>query len=220
MFQVDCDASGTMIGAILSQEGIYVAYLSEKLNDAKKLCIYYVYDQEFYVIVQGLKKWRHYLLPKEFILYTNHLALQYLNSQRKLNQRHLKWVEFLHSYTFVLKHRSGKSNKVIDSLSRRQLFLTKMQIEVVEFKELKNLYPKDCDFGEAWKAYIKYITLDKMKWLDFIIQDGMLLKGSHLYIPRSSTRENLIKEKHSGGLTGNFGRDKNISLVVENYYQP
>ena len=49
---------------------------------------------------------------------------------------------------------------------------------MVGFKELKNLYLEDLDFGEAWKACKKYITLDRRKWLDFIIQDGMLFKGS------------------------------------------
>ena len=113
---------------------------------------YFVYDKKIYDIVQALKKWRHYLLPKEFILYTDHQALQYLNSQGKLNQRHLKWVEFLQSYTFFLKHRSGKSNRVVDALSIRHLLLTQMQIEVVGFKELTNLYLEDPDFVEAWKA--------------------------------------------------------------------
>ena len=153
-------------------------------------------------------------------MYTDHQALQYLNSQGKLNQRHLKWVEFLKSYTFVLKHRSGKSNRVADALSRRQLLLKKMQIEVVGFKELKNLYPEDPDFGEAWNACKEPVTLDRTKWLDFIIQDDMLFRGSHLCIPRSSMRENLIKEKHSGGLAGHFGRDKTLALVSENYYWP
>ena len=78
MFQVDCGASGTAIGVVMSQEGRPVAYFSEKLNDAKRK--YNVYDQEFYAIVQALKKWRHYLLHKEFVLYTDHQALQYLNS--------------------------------------------------------------------------------------------------------------------------------------------
>lgn len=64
------------------------------------------------------------------------------------------------------------------------------------------------------------ITLDKTRWLDFIIQDGMLFKGSQLCIPRSFMRENLIKEKHSGGLARHFGRDKTIALVAKNYYYP
>jgi hypothetical protein len=94
------------------------------LNGAKKN--YYVYDQYFYAIVQYLKKWRHYFFPKEFVLFTDHQALQYLNIQGKLNQINLKWVEFLQIYTFVLKHRSGRYNKVADALSRRQNLLTKM----------------------------------------------------------------------------------------------
>ena len=99
-----------------------------------------MYDQEFYAIVQALKKWRHYLFPKEFVLCTDHQALQYLNSQGKLNQRHMRCVEFLQSYTFVLKHRSGKSNRLVDALSRRRNLLTKMRVEVLGFNELKNLY--------------------------------------------------------------------------------
>ena len=94
-----------------------------------------------------------------------------MNSQGKLNQRNLKWVDFLQSYTFVLKHRSGKSNRVADALSIRHLLLTQMQIEIVGFKELTNLYPEDPNFVEAWKACIVLVTLDRMKWLDFIIQD-------------------------------------------------
>ena len=73
VFQVECDASGNAIGVVLSQEAKYVAFLSENLNDAKRK--YYVYDKEFYAIVQALKKWRHYLIPKEFVVYTDHKAL-------------------------------------------------------------------------------------------------------------------------------------------------
>ena len=54
MFQVDCDVSRTAMGVVLSQEGRPISYFSENLNDVKKK--YSVYDQEFYVIVQALKK--------------------------------------------------------------------------------------------------------------------------------------------------------------------
>ena len=39
----------------------------------------------------------------------------------------------------MLKHRSGKSNRVADSLSKRKFLLIVMQVEVVGFDELKNL---------------------------------------------------------------------------------
>jgi hypothetical protein len=65
-FQVTCGASGFAIGVVLSQDDRLIAYFSEKLNESKVK--YSTYDKEFYVVIQALKKWRHYLFPKEFFL--------------------------------------------------------------------------------------------------------------------------------------------------------
>ena len=57
-------------------------------------------------------------MPKEFVLYSYNHALQYIMQPPKLNLKHVKWVEFLQSFTFVLKHISGQPNRVVDGLSR------------------------------------------------------------------------------------------------------
>ena len=73
--------------------------------------------KNFYAMVQSLRHWRHYLLPKEFVIFLDHEALKYLNSQQKLNARHARWVEYLQSFTFVLKHKAESENRTIDALS-------------------------------------------------------------------------------------------------------
>ena len=96
-----------------------MAFFSEKLNETKQK--YSTYDLELYAMVQSLRKWRYYLLPKEFVVYTDNHALSFLNRQEKLNHRHMKWIEFLQAYTFTIKHKKGETNKVVDALSRRNL---------------------------------------------------------------------------------------------------
>ena len=88
VFEVACDASGVGIGGVLNQEGHPIAFFSEKLNGAKRR--YSTYDKEFYVIMQSLHFLRFYLFHTEFVLFFDHQALRYLNSQKKLNARHAK----------------------------------------------------------------------------------------------------------------------------------
>jgi hypothetical protein len=121
MFQVRCDTSGFAIGAVLSKDSRPIAYFSEKLNDANLK--YSMYDKELYEIIQALRKWRHYLVPQEFVLYRDNHALQFITRQEKLNQKHEKWVEYMQNFTFVIKHISGTANKVVDALRRKCLIL-------------------------------------------------------------------------------------------------
>jgi hypothetical protein len=134
-FQVRCDAREFAIRAVLIQDNRSIACFSEKLNDAKMK--YFTYDKEFYAVIQVLKKWRHYSVPKEFVLYSDNHALQFIIRQEKLNQRHEKWVEYMHNFTFVIKHISRTTNKVVDALSRKCLILHEFRVKTLGFDNLK-----------------------------------------------------------------------------------
>jgi hypothetical protein len=202
----------------LSQDNRPIAYFNEKLNETKKK--YSTYDKELYAIIQALKKWRHYLVSKEFVLYIDNQALQFITRQEKLNQRHAKWIEFMQNFTFFIKHISGNPNKVVDALNRRILILQEFQVKTLGFDYLKEMYHSDPDFGEAYEACVNPILRDRSQWVEYLIQDGLMFKGCQLCIPRCSMRENLLKEKHSGGLAGHFGHDKTFAQLNGSYYRP
>ncbi|WVZ52420.1 hypothetical protein U9M48_003476 [Paspalum notatum var. saurae] len=90
-FELECDASGVSIGA-------------------KN---YSTYDKELYALVRSLETWQHYLWPKEFVIYSDHESLKHIRNQVKLNHRHAKWVEFIESFPYVIKHKKGKDNDIM-----------------------------------------------------------------------------------------------------------
>jgi hypothetical protein len=143
-----------------------------------------------------------------------------VTQQEKLNQRHVKWVEYMQNFTFVIKHISGIANKVADALSRKCLLLQEFRVKTLGFDDLRDMYRDDPDFEEAYEAAENPILRDMIQWTEYMIQEGLLFKGNQLCIPKCSMRENLLKEKHSGGLPGHFGHDKMFKKLSESYFWP
>ena len=77
VFEVECDASSTRVGGVLSQEGRPICFYGENLLGSK--LNYSTYDLEFYAMIGVLWQWRHYLVQREFILYPDHEALKYIS---------------------------------------------------------------------------------------------------------------------------------------------
>ncbi|KAL9244399.1 hypothetical protein vseg_018179 [Gypsophila vaccaria] len=211
-FEVECDASGVGIGAVLIQNRRPIAYFSEKLSGAR--LNYCTYDKEFYAIVRALDHWSHYLRPNHFILHSDHESLKYINGQQKLSPRHAKWVEFLQSFHFSSKYKDGKSNVVADALSRRYALLSTLDIRLLGFESLKSYYDGDADFGESFEACKSGCCGD------FVMQDGFLFKGNRLCVPKHTVRELLVREAHGGGLAGHFGVAKTLEVLKEHFHWP
>ena len=85
---------------------------------------------------------------------------------------------------------------------------------------LKGMYAEDRDFSEAYEVCTKLEDSFHSNFSKFIVQDRLLFKGSQLCIPKCSMWDNVIKEKHYGGLSGYFGLNKILELIQRFYYWP
>jgi hypothetical protein len=124
------------------------------------------------------------LVPKEFVLYSNNQALQFINRQEKLNQKHAKWVEFMQNFTFVIKNISGNANKVVDALSMKCLILQEFRGKTLGFDILKEMYRDDSDFKDTYEACENPILRDRSQWIEYLIQDGFLFNSGWIAIQR------------------------------------
>ena len=108
-----CDASRAGLGCVLMQFGRVVAYGFRQLKNHEKN--YPTHDMELVAVVFTLKIWRHYLYGEQFEVYSDHKSLKYIFTQRDLNMRQRKWMEFLEDYDFTLHYYPGKENVVAGS---------------------------------------------------------------------------------------------------------
>ena len=112
-----CDASKDGLGCVLMQSGKVVAYGSRQLKNHEQN--YPTHDMELVAVVFTLKIWRHYLYGEQFEVFSDHKSVKYIFTQRDLNMRQRRWMEFLEDYDFTLHYHPGKANVVADALSRK-----------------------------------------------------------------------------------------------------
>ena len=134
-----------------------------------------------------MEVWQHYLLPKEFVIHSDHEALKYLKSQGKLNRKHAKWIEFIETFPYVVKHKRGKDNIVADALSWRCGLVTQLDTKVLGLESIKTLYAVDADFNEPFSRCI-----DGKGWDKYYVHDGFLFRTNKICIPAYSIHQVLL----------------------------
>jgi hypothetical protein len=172
-FELECDAGGIGIGCVLLQEGKHVAYFSEKLSGPS--LNYSTYEKELYALVRVLETWQHYIWPKEFVIYFDHESLKHIRGQAKLNKCHAKWVEFIETFPYIIKHKKGKDNVIADALSRCYTMLSQLNHKIFGLESLKELYATDFDFKDAYENCREGRT-----WNKYVSHDGLLYRANKL----------------------------------------
>ena len=114
------DASGVGLGAVLLRgEGVnqrLVQYISRKLFPRETK--YSTVEKEALAMKWALDTLRYYLLGDEFLLETDHWALQWISRMKDSNARIARWYLSLQPYRFRIQYRLGRQNVVADVLSR------------------------------------------------------------------------------------------------------
>ena len=90
-----------------------------------------------------------------------------------------------------------------DALSRICMLVTNLELNVIGFEHIKELYEHDPTFATPYAKCLIHTS-----WNRYYIKDGYLMRANKLCIPESSLRLLLLQESHGGGLMGHFGRDK------------
>ncbi|GFU58858.1 retrovirus-related Pol polyprotein from transposon 297 [Trichonephila clavipes] len=120
-FIVQTDASNAGMRAALTQlneqdEEYPILYLSKKFSEVEKC--YCTTEKECASILFAIKRLHYYLDGNSFLVMTDHNPLVWLNRNVSSNPRLMRWALALQPYNFRIVHRSGKSHKNANSLSR------------------------------------------------------------------------------------------------------
>jgi hypothetical protein len=113
---VECDASGSGIGALLHQGGGPMEFYSRQIAPRhSKLA---AYERELIRLLQAVRHWRSYLWGRLFMVKANHYNLKYLLDQHLATILQHEWVSKLMGFDFSVEYMPGTTNTVADALSR------------------------------------------------------------------------------------------------------
>jgi hypothetical protein len=127
------DASKEGLSGVLMQERRLISYISPKLKPHEEN--YPTHDLKLAAIIFALKKWRYYLYGATFEIFTDHKSLKYIFTQKDLNMRQRRWMEFLEEFRCLINYHPGKANVVADALSRKVKILA---LQMVQVSKLEN----------------------------------------------------------------------------------
>ena len=121
-FCLQTDASQFGLGWVLyqidpdSNKNRYVLFGAKALSGAQ--VNYSATRRELLAIIVAIRHCHNYLYGYKFKLYTDHMALSYLFTQKYFNYMMLNWIDTLLDYDFTVIHRPGIELVLPDALSR------------------------------------------------------------------------------------------------------
>lgn len=238
-FDLHCDASGTAISGILSQEGKPVEFISRMLTKSERN--YSTIQRECLAIVFACKKLRHYLLGQPFHLFTDHKPLIWLKTQ-KLEGMLGRWVLSLQDFDFTVHHISGVENILADAVSRQSIAaleikpiisddaLVRSQTEDIILNAIKvSINNKDASpklpshiskyLSKRWEQlYPQLMITNNILYRHF--KQSPTQQPCDICIIPDSLQNELIQQCHNPPCSGHLGIEKTLARIMHVGYWP
>lgn len=115
-FQVQTDASDAGVGAVLTQDGHPLAFISKSLGP--KTHGMSTYEEEYLTVLVAADHWCSYLQHAEFVIMIDHRSLIHLSDQCLHTQWQQKLYTKLVGLQYRIVYRPGSSNQAADALSK------------------------------------------------------------------------------------------------------
>lgn len=232
-FTIQCDASDTGIGGILTQEidgqERVIAYASRSLSRAERT--YTVTERELLSLIFLLEKFRPYVEGTVFRVITDHSSLLWINRLKDPCGRLARWSVKLRQHNFTIIHRKGAQNVVPDFLSRIPGETSSdTQVDIPNEVFLVDIAPIETD-----KWYISQrtnIIQNPSSYPQWKVENDLIYKliPSKLFIKSNdvewklvvpkSQRSSVLSESHNPPVCAHFGFYKTLKRIQQQYYWP
>lgn len=217
-FVVECDASGHGIGAVLSQDGHPISFLSKTLSQRHMALS--VYDKEMLAIVYAVQQWRPYLLGHYFKIVTDHRTIQHFLNQRTTTPSQQKWLVKLIGYDYTMHYRSGINNTVPDALSRKAE-LKAITVNSSPVHDYLHQMQQDCLADPHTNEIIVSVQQGSHTNKKFTLVNGVLYYKNRVFVPDCKEwRQKLITEFHAGVLGGHSGYLRTYKRLTRTFMWP
>jgi len=208
---IETNPSASGIGAVLTQEGHPLAFLSKALGPRSRGLS--TYEKEYMAVLMAVQQWRSYLQHAEFTIFTDQQSLVQLTDQHLHTMWQQKLFSKLVGLQFRIVYKLGTANQVADALSCKSFHDSACAaISVVAptwIQEVVSGYAADPTSSEM----IAKLTIDSAAVPGFSLWDGVLHRGPRIWIGDNKVlQQKILHAIHSSAL-GSFWIFGNVYSV-------
>jgi hypothetical protein len=202
-FSIETDACDTGVGAVLTQDGHPVAYLSKALGVRNQQLS--TYEKEFLAVMMAVEKWRAYLQRGPFIIMTDHKSLCNLGDQQLDTDLQRKAMSKLVGLQFRFQYKRGVENGAADALSRVGHLLTANALSICQpawLQEVTNSYVTDAKAQEM----LARLAVQSPDEDGYTLHHGLIRYHGRLWIgANTALQTKLISAFHQSAVGGHSG---------------